>query len=292
MKIIRFLLKPMKYFLIFSAIGALIYYRTIIFHSNVNQYIDIAHSYVEQQLEVDIPKYISDYEAVAAVVQVEEQPVVSTMPDQVVSVPDQQASVEVSTDDPLVTSDVSMTETSLDNSGELNEQLDLIEGLTETVNVINKKVDMLFDMNTAAPVSEVPPVKAEASDVSVIVSNDQGDKPSVKEDSVAVSSDFDSSDAKKMFHIARQSFWNGDARVSEKYYLDLARLEDGDPDVYGELGNVYYAQGKWRQAGKAYYEAAIRLLALKQDGQVSYLLRVIQGLDAESAEKLRHKISG
>ena len=129
MKIIRFMLKPMKYFLILLAIGALIYYRTIIFHSNVNQYIDIAHSYVEQQFDIQIPKHISDYEVVSPAVRFIEEPVASTIPDQVVSVQNEQASVEVKTDDSLANSDVSMAEASLDNSGELNEQLNLIEEL-------------------------------------------------------------------------------------------------------------------------------------------------------------------
>ena len=52
------------------------------------------------------------------------------------------------------------------------------------------------------------------------------------------------------------------------------------------MGNIFYIQGKWKEAGQAYYEAAIRLMRQGQTGQVQYLDRVIHGLDKESAEKL------
>jgi tetratricopeptide (TPR) repeat protein len=88
------------------------------------------------------------------------------------------------------------------------------------------------------------------------------------------------------------AYWSGDIQSAEKLYLYLANIEDRNPDVYGELGNVYYAQGEWKQAGQAYYEAAVRLLAINKGDQVNYLLQLIQGLDSDSAQLLRQKISG
>jgi len=93
-----------------------------------------------------------------------------------------------------------------------------------------------------------------------------------------------------LLNQARTAFQTGKADESIKRYEELRELNPSDPNVHGELGNVLYAQGKWQQAGKAYYEAASRLLEQGQGGQVQYLYRVIQGLDQESAEKLRSRL--
>ena len=85
---------------------------------------------------------------------------------------------------------------------------------------------------------------------------------------------------------ARNAFNLGKVSVSEKLYLELTQLEQDNPDAFGELGNVYYSQGKWDKAGQAYYEAAVRLIAEGNYNQVAYLQRVISGLDREHAEKL------
>ena len=96
----------------------------------------------------------------------------------------------------------------------------------------------------------------------------------------------------QLINEARMAFQAGNPDQAVSLYQELAELNPDDPNVYGELGNVYYAQGKWKQAGQAYYEAATRLLQHGQTGQVHYLYMVIQGLDQESAEKLRGQIGG
>ena len=78
--------------------------------------------------------------------------------------------------------------------------------------------------------------------------------------------------------------------VAIEKYNELIELED-EADFHGELGNVYYAMGKWQQAGSSYYEAAVRLIDSGQLAQVGYLQRVIQGLDAEHAEKLAKQLA-
>lgn len=164
--------------------------------------------------------------------------------------------------------------------------------LSDTVDIINRKVDMLFDINEHNNEAQIAAVESE--DFAVIKKRSIKSVPlSESEISPSVTNHEQAPvNARDMLMVARQTFWNGNPLDSEKLYLDLVSLQENNPNVYGELGNVYYSQGKWQQAGKAYYEAAIRLLDLKQTQQVNYLLRVIQGLDAESAEKLKLKISG
>ena len=303
MKILKYLLIPAKYLLLLLAITSLIYYRSIIFHSNVNQYIDNAISYVEQRFDINIPKHQPDEVIYTVAIET------NNIPTQ--TVPASDSSGPEINDTQNTKSLISETEhkdniinnESVDtidkNSNSIEEkvihkdyEIDHISELSKTINVLSEKVELLLNTKNETTVVENDP----ANDVSLITSQatiNRDDNVNIIDDSSNPSSiNHGTSDINNMLAMARQSFWNGNTQVSEKFYLDLAQLEVDDPDIYGELGNVYYAQGKWKEAGRAYYEAAIRLLAIKQDQQVSYLLRVIQGLDSESAEKLRHRISG
>ncbi|VAW97538.1 hypothetical protein MNBD_GAMMA21-1698 [hydrothermal vent metagenome] len=94
----------------------------------------------------------------------------------------------------------------------------------------------------------------------------------------------------ELLNRARLAFQNGKPDKSTQLYKELSELNPDNPDIYGEMGNVFYSQGKWKQAGVAFYEAAICLLDKNKTEQVPYLYRVIQGLDPESAEKLRSKL--
>lgn len=98
--------------------------------------------------------------------------------------------------------------------------------------------------------------------------------------------DSDASSERDLLISARNAFNQGAASESEKFYIELTQLDNDNPDVFGELGNVYYSQGKWDKAGQAYYEAAVRLITEGKYNQVAYLQRVIKGLNTEHAEKL------
>lgn len=98
--------------------------------------------------------------------------------------------------------------------------------------------------------------------------------------------DSDTSSERDLLINARNAFNHGKAAQSEKFYRELIQLDNDNPDAFGELGNVYYSQGKWDKAGQAYYEAAVRLITEGNYNQVAYLQRVIKGLNTEHAEKL------
>ena len=285
MKILKYLIKPLELMVFLCMLAALVYFRSIIFHSNVNQYIDKALVYAEKQFEIEIPSHVNKEVELKAVVQAEcESAEVNIVKnDEVIE------SAEVVAE--LKESDA-VDQLHLSDEGVKSEdELVLIDTLSEAVNVISEKVDALFDMNKSDVVAE--PVLESNDMLSSVMDKKDRDLNSVKENAVI---DAPPVDTKQVLYAARKLFWNGNVQDSEKLYLELADLGGGDPDVYGELGNVYYTQGKWKQAGEAYYEAAVRLLEQKSNEQVvnrvSYLLRVIQGLDTESAEKLKNKISG
>lgn len=106
------------------------------------------------------------------------------------------------------------------------------------------------------------------------------------EEMPVVTQDKNTSSERELLIYARNAFNHGNLAQSEKFYLELTQLDYDTADIFGELGNVYYAQGKWDKAGQAYYEAAVRLIAEGKREQVSYLHRVIEGLNTEQAEKL------
>ncbi len=107
-----------------------------------------------------------------------------------------------------------------------------------------------------------------------------------EEENEVVTADRKNSSELDLLVAARMAFAQGNMKKSIELYQQLLELNNDDADIYGELGNIYYTQGDWKKAGSAYYEAATRLIENKKYRQVDYLLRVIQGLDAELAEKL------
>ncbi len=93
----------------------------------------------------------------------------------------------------------------------------------------------------------------------------------------------------EMLFKARLAYWNRDLKTAESTYIELSEIVE-DPNVYGELGNLYYMQSKWKKASEAYYHAAIKLKAINHLDQAYHLLRIIRGLDTETANKLQSEL--
>ncbi|MCW8922322.1 MAG: hypothetical protein OQK69_01645 [Gammaproteobacteria bacterium] len=278
MKILSFFISPIKWALFLGMLAALVYYRSIIFHPNLSHHIDKAIAYTEERFEISIPSHVSGFVA-------EAEPVVVKECDSV------DLAVNDSASD-LVNDIAPAADAEQENENE-NEVTSLVEDFSEAVAAVNSKAEELLGVSKDTETAEQTVVQDnELKEVSAV--NDVADA----DPTASAGSDIDpaiESDANALMFMARQSFWNGNTDDAEKRYIDLSNIDSANPDVYGELGNVYYAQGKWKQAGEAYYQAAVRLLSSQDDSKkdrVSYLLRVIQGLDADSAAKLRKKISG
>ena len=95
--------------------------------------------------------------------------------------------------------------------------------------------------------------------------------------------------AKELLFKARLAYWNRDLKTAENTYIKLIELAD-DPNAFGELGNLYYMQSKWKKASTAYYNAAIKLKNINQIDQALHLLRIIRGLDTDTANKLQSEL--
>jgi hypothetical protein len=95
----------------------------------------------------------------------------------------------------------------------------------------------------------------------------------------------------KIWVDARNAFWSRDLAVAElKYHALSAKLPD-NPDVMGELGNVFYVQGKHKQTVAAYYRAAELLIEKGQSSRVTVILDLLYKLEPEKANTLRAKMA-
>jgi len=89
---------------------------------------------------------------------------------------------------------------------------------------------------------------------------------------------------------AREAFWLRDFELAEQQYRKLTQLEPDNPDGFGELGNMYFSQGKWEDSAAAYYEAGVRLLNEGLVVQARQLVDVIRGLNSPRADDLETQI--
>lgn len=183
------------------------------------------------------------------------------------------------------------------------------EPVVEKVEVIEKKTDIIVKENViSTPVvaavkieqevnkewlADVPTAEVVEKINPVIVVAPAKEKEVIEtvQDVVEKSSDAAVADYKHMLQTARALFQRKKYKESISKYKELIELESHEADFYGELGNVYYGAGNWNMAGASYYEAAIRLMDKGDFSQVSYLQRVLQGLDKDRAYKLAQKIS-
>lgn len=90
---------------------------------------------------------------------------------------------------------------------------------------------------------------------------------------------------------ARAAFWAQDFAQAEKLYQQLASADPAAADPLGELGNLYYTQGRWNDAADAYAGAVTRLAAVGDMPRARHLLRVLDGLDPARAQAVWESIS-
>lgn len=90
--------------------------------------------------------------------------------------------------------------------------------------------------------------------------------------------------------MARQAFYKRDYEQSEKSYLWVIDNTKDNVDAYGELGNVYFNQGKRQEAAQAYFDAASILVRRGEKLRARSLMGLLRRLDAARAEELQKKL--
>jgi len=91
---------------------------------------------------------------------------------------------------------------------------------------------------------------------------------------------------------ARRAYWAGDYDASEQSYQQLIERYPNEIELHGELGNVYYAQGKWARAAAAYAQVVRQLYGTGQTAQADYMLEIVTSLDKELGNQLQQERDG
>ncbi|MCP5372927.1 MAG: hypothetical protein H6907_14470 [Hyphomicrobiales bacterium] len=89
---------------------------------------------------------------------------------------------------------------------------------------------------------------------------------------------------------ARKAFWDGDLEAAETKYIDLMAANADEPDLAGELGNLYLRQGKRDEAAAMYLEAGRRILRGPNPVRANTVIAILMGLSPESADELRRDL--
>ncbi|MEE9491817.1 MAG: hypothetical protein V3W04_00365 [Gammaproteobacteria bacterium] len=100
------------------------------------------------------------------------------------------------------------------------------------------------------------------------------------------------SQIQEVLYSAREAFWNGSVDKAESLYKSLIGKGNTSPDVYGELGNVYYANGKLEDAATMYYEAGVRLSEQQHFGPAMHMVSILKGLKSDKAALLEKTVTG
>ena len=196
---------------------------------------------------------------------VEAEPAIATTPstpveDPPASVPNATARAETDLPDTAAPEPESMEAAPL-------EQVEPVE-MAEPADAIDAMAPPVVEAQTE-PESTTVPMQASAGDVA---------------DSDVLDSDVADLDA------ARQAFWARDFDNAERLYQQVAANQTSNADPLGELGNLYYLNGRWREAAEAYAGAVERLIAAGDTPRAQHLLMVLDGLDAQRAQELRQAL--
>jgi tetratricopeptide (TPR) repeat protein len=96
-----------------------------------------------------------------------------------------------------------------------------------------------------------------------------------------------SDSVKQSWITARKSFYQRNYEKSIESYKEVIDNTEDNFDAYGELGNVYFNQGRNDQAASAYFEAATILIRKGQVRRAQSLMGLLRHLDKAKASELQ-----
>jgi tetratricopeptide (TPR) repeat protein len=96
-----------------------------------------------------------------------------------------------------------------------------------------------------------------------------------------------SDSVKQSWITARKSFYQRNYDKSIESYKEVIENTKDNFDAYGELGNVYFNQGRNEQAAAAYFEAAAILIRKGQVRRAQSLMGLMRHLDKAKASELQ-----
>jgi tetratricopeptide (TPR) repeat protein len=94
----------------------------------------------------------------------------------------------------------------------------------------------------------------------------------------------------QLWIAARSAFQAGQYQKSIDLYREIVDANHDSFDAWGEMGNVYLRIGDPKQAGAAYYEAAVVMVRLGQTARARSVLPLLHRLDRDKAKQLNDLI--
>ncbi len=89
---------------------------------------------------------------------------------------------------------------------------------------------------------------------------------------------------------ARKLYWKKDFYGAIKGYESLIEGNPDNPDLLGELGNIYYAVNDTQNASRFYYKAALLLIDQQQKSRAYNLLAPISAMDRDLGARLNQRL--
>jgi len=90
---------------------------------------------------------------------------------------------------------------------------------------------------------------------------------------------------------ARKAYWEQDLLKAERLYRIITKADDASVDAWGELGNIYYLQARWKEAANAYAEVTLRLIDQKEMQQAAFFHRLVHQMDPEQSARINKRLS-
>ena len=141
------------------------------------------------------------------------------------------------------------------------------------------------EVTANAPIS--PPAALNAAGEKFISPEVEKQLSNVDEQGKVIDPSQASISVKESWVTARKSFYQRDYEKSIQSYQEVIDNTEDNFDAYGELGNVYFNQGKKQQAASAYFEAAAILIKKGQVNRARSLMGLLRHLDKAKAEELQ-----
>lgn len=151
--------------------------------------------------------------------------------------------------------------------------------------VDNRAVNQATAAAAEVPVS--PPAVTKTSEEKFIPPEIEQQLSNVDDHGKVIDASQKSSSVKENWVTARKAFYQRDYDKSIQSYKDVIASTEDNFDAYGELGNVYFNQGKKQEAASAYFEAAAILIKKGQVSRAQSLMGLMRHLDKAKAEELQ-----
>jgi tetratricopeptide (TPR) repeat protein len=112
----------------------------------------------------------------------------------------------------------------------------------------------------------------------------------VDESGKVINQSLDGNAVRETWVTARKAYYQRNYELSEQSYQKVIDSTVDNFDAYGELGNVFFNQGKNEEAASAYYEAAAIMVRKGQVNRAKSLMGLLRHLDKSKADELQKLI--